>query len=147
MKEISAGTWLRWFAPLALVASFGLPWLGDTGLGIAVFLPLSHAAVFAGVQMFRSWRTAADDDDDYIRDHHPRIWRWLHPMGRFSYNSFASFNFLRGRYDDGTDERLQQIKARRVRSAWHFEAAVFLIPLCWGVAVWAAYLSGTWPKQ
>ncbi|MFC1738544.1 hypothetical protein ACFL1G_05785 [Planctomycetota bacterium] len=48
--------------------------------------------------------------DKYIQEHYPEIWKRFHPWGDRSYSNIYYLPFLRGKYDDGSDERLNRIK-------------------------------------
>jgi hypothetical protein len=67
----------------------------------------------------------------YLKANHPEIWKKLHPWGDFSINSFATLSLVFGRYDDGTDYTLNEIKLNRKANlkmlAWIF----LLVPVSW----------------
>jgi len=77
------------------------------------------------------WKFLPPPSDQYIRNHHPNLWKKLHPWGRFSHNDFAAWGFIFNRYDDGQDVNLQIIKQRYRRLAllqlWSF--ALFVVSL------------------
>lgn len=54
-------------------------------------------------------------DDEYIKQNYPEIWNRLHTgiTGKVSSlygNSFAGSKFITGKFDNGTDDRLNRIK-------------------------------------
>jgi hypothetical protein len=53
----------------------------------------------------------SDHDIKYIKIMYPEIWKRIYPRGHTMHqNPFAHMLFIRGKYDDGTDERLNEIK-------------------------------------
>jgi len=112
--------WLTVFSMLCgansvLVIVFGI-WNFD-GYFLAFILPFAHlfvVVVFYMVFGFYQLLTGRwiGDDEQYIKSNHPIIWKKLHPWGDNSRNDFTTIRFIKSRYDDGTDERLNQIKFR-----------------------------------
>ncbi len=73
--------------------------------------------------------------NEYIKTAYPDIWKKLHPWGDRSVNNFADWAFFAGKYDDGKDSKLNDIKLYFVTSglliAWPF----FIIPVATGIFV------------
>ena len=110
--------WLTFFSILCfvnsiLVIKFGF--FGDIG-GLSIFiLPFAHLSLIVVPFIFYSWYRLFRDkyigsDEQYIKDNYPVIWKKLRPRGDYTFNSFASIRFIKGKYDDGTDDRLNHIK-------------------------------------
>ena len=50
-------------------------------------------------------------DWQYVKDHYPQIFEKLDPLFQFGkYSKINHYNFLKGKFDDGKDEKLNQIK-------------------------------------
>jgi len=113
--------WLSFFSVVCVVNSilvirFGI-WNFD-GDSFAYVLPFAHTVVVVVTAMARTtWMfgrgtLGRDPDSLYIRENYPEIWRKLHPLGGNSWNGVAANRFLRFKYDDGADERLNDIRIR-----------------------------------
>ena len=104
------------FVNSVLVIKYGF-WDGDNCV-LAFLLPFAHCGVIVvsmmgyAIYWHFSGRQTSDPDSQYIKTNYPDIWKRFHPWGDYSCNTFASVLFIRGKYDDGTDERLNQIKFR-----------------------------------
>lgn len=105
--------WLSLFSALYLLLAIFTP---PVGLYVIVFqlITILHFICFLGVIIICSlpYYFTASPSDRYIRTHHAAIWQKLHPWGRSSGNTITLFDFLSGRYDDGSDENLTLIKLR-----------------------------------
>ena len=122
--------WLTFFSVFCgvnsvLVIVFGI-WNFD-GYFLAFILPFAHLAVIAVFYIvFGFYKLLIgrwiSDDEQYIKSNHPLIWDKLRTWGDYSYNTFTIIRFIKGKYDDGTDGRLNQIK---------FKYKVNLNLLCW----------------
>ena len=112
--------WLTIFSILCVVNSILVIVFGFwnfNGYFLAFILPFTHLGVvyvFYLVFILYKIRTGQlfDDYEQYIKNNYPIIWEKLHPWGDFSQNTFAATGFIRSRYDDGTDEKLNNIKFR-----------------------------------
>jgi len=106
--------WLSCFSLLCVVLAALAPLWGKGAVQFVIALPFIHGFLFVGVLSLCSLPSSLSSgpSDRYIREHHPALWQKLHPWGRLSYNSFTALGFMLGSYDDGSDERLQQIKHR-----------------------------------
>lgn len=125
--------WLSLFTLLCMAFAAIAPLWSKLAIQIALLLPVIHFVLFLGVLVLCSlpYYISQSPSDRYLHDHHPQIWKKLHPWGRFSNNSFTAWIFLFGGYDDGQDENLQLIK-RRCRwlvlfQLWSF--ALFVVPI------------------
>ena len=114
-----------------------LPLLGEDWFRTIILLPMVNCLTVWAVLAVWSWPwrpSGLDESSAYIKERYPEIWRRLHPGGH-GYNSLASFAFIAGRYDNGTDQRLNEIKAGAKRLSalawWPF----LLIPVTWVVAL------------
>ncbi len=93
-------------------------------LGIIWFFIITHTICY--------WiRQKIDEDSMYIKENYPSIWKKLHPVGDFSRDSFAGIQFLRGKYDDGTDEKLNQIKFSQIQNTKLILGTFFMVPVIW----------------
>ena len=147
--------WLTAFSILCgvnsvLVIVFGI-WSFD-GYFLAFILPFAHLFVVVAFYMvfgFYKFFTGRwiGDDEQYIKSNHPIIWKKLHPWGDNSYNSFTFIRFIKSRYDDGADEKLNHIKFKyKVNSnlmCWPF----FLTLVIWiSNLLLIAMLGWHWPE-
>lgn len=71
------------------------------------------------------------EDNDCIKNTHPSIWKELHPFGDSSRNSIAGLMFSRGKYDDGSDEKLNQIKFKQWVYFKLIMGTLIMVPLLW----------------
>lgn len=124
--------WFSFFSLLCVVLGVLAPLLSKFTIQIILCLPVLHCLLFWGVIILCSlpYYILPPPSDQYIRNHHPNLWKKLHPWGRFSHNDFAAWGFIFNRYDDGQDVNLQIIKQRYRRLAllqlWSF--ALFVVP-------------------
>ena len=114
--------WLKAFSILCLLSSLAIlfvPRLShDIGMTaydqFAMILPFAHFGIWAilwGVStLFNLGKTKSSLYSPYIKENYPSIWKKLHPWGDLSKNSFTGILFLRGKYDDGKDEVMNEIK-------------------------------------
>ena len=122
--------WLKFFtvacfANSVLVIKYGF-WDWD-GCFFAFLLPFLHVMAFVlfliGFDAYHRLRggETVDPDAKYIEENYPDIWkryrprdgdtrRLIIPFGPFGYPEAS--RFIRGKYDDGTDQRLNEIKLR-----------------------------------
>ena len=110
--------WLIFFSALCfansiLVIKFGF--LGDIGALLIFILPFAHVGLIVVPTMVYGWHRWITDnyignDEQYIKDNYPFIWKKLRPWGDNSISSLGSIRFIKSRYDDGTDDRLNRIK-------------------------------------
>ena len=70
--------------------------------------------------------------NDYIRDNYPDAWKAMHPFGDFSIDTFAVGRFLAGKFDDGNDEKINEIKFHAAVYQYLQVWAFFLIFIVWG---------------
>ena len=100
-----------------------------------MILPIINCVAVAIPLLVRSWDLSYGESSRHVKVRYPQIWKKLHPWGDLSYNPFAADSFMDGRYDDGTDSRLNAIKLafRHIKlfSFWAF----LLIPATWAIAV------------
>jgi hypothetical protein len=88
-----------------------------------------------------------DDDEQYIKSNHPVAWKKLHPWGDTSYCGFTYFRFIKGKYDDGTDERLNRIKfKRKVNSNLMFWPFLLTLVIWISNLLLIAMLGWHWPE-
>lgn len=122
--------WLIFFSALCfinsiLVIEFGF--FDDDGYFLAFILPFIHLGLitisFIAYSLYKLIRGRwLGGNERYIKCNYPVIWKKLHPWGDCSRNSFTFLRFIKDRYDDGTDDRLNQIK---------FEYKVGSNLICW----------------
>jgi len=110
--------WLTFFLTLCFVNSIlaiKFDFLDDYSYSFAFILPFAHTAlIIVSVMVYAGYRWAKDNfigkNEQYIKCYYPVIWKKLRPGGDFSYNIYAATRFLKGEYDDGTDDKLNHIK-------------------------------------
>ena len=127
--------WLWIASILCLLASLLTPLVGARLFLATMILPMINCVAVAIALFVRSWHYSYDESSRYIKERYPQIWKKLHPWGDLSYNPFAADSFMDGRYDDGTDLRLNAIKL----GLWHIKLfsfwAFLLIPATWAIVV------------
>lgn len=153
--------WLAFFSIFCFVNSIVVikfHFLDNVGYFLAFILPFAHCAVIFVTYILYNWygcfmaffRNDAHyligKDEQYIKSYHPIIWKKLHPWGDYSHNSFTFSRFIKGNYDDGTDDKLSQIKFKyKVNTnlmLWPF----FLVLVIWFFNLLLISLSG-WQWQ
>lgn len=75
--------------------------------GILLCLSLGFFIIEYLVGVFKK-----DEGIEYIRNSHQRIWIKLCPNKDYVFNNFAAILFYLGKYDDGSDKRLNLYKKR-----------------------------------
>jgi len=110
--------WLTFFSVLCfvnsiLVIKFGF--LDDNSCFFAFILPFAHTGlIVVSLMVYSAYRWSTDSfigkDEQYIKCNYPIIWKKLRPWGDCSGNGFATMRFIKGKYDDGTDDKLNHIK-------------------------------------
>ena len=147
--------WLTIFSILCVINSILVIVFGFwnfNGYFIAFILPFAHLCVvyvFYIVFVFNKILTGRwlGADERYIKSNYPNIWEKLHPWGDYSVNSFTAIRFLKNKYDDGTDERLNQIKFR-----YKVNSNLLLWPFFLTLVIWMsnllliAFLGWYWPE-
>lgn len=107
--------WFSLFTFICLVNTIVLFFRGPDYSGVVIFVPFAHLMAVVVVYMVYSlywwFHIAKNPDLQYIKNKYPDIWKRLHPWGDYSINGFASILFHAGKYDDGSDENLNRIKA------------------------------------
>ena len=88
----------------------------ENGYLLAFLLPFIHCGITVLAWMvygiiYHGSEKKSGIDGEYIRQNYPQIWKKLHPWGEGLYNGFRTHIFMKGKYDDGTDETLNEIKA------------------------------------
>jgi len=98
-----------------LVIEFEL--YGGEDHGFAIFFPiisfsiLYFAFITYGLARFMPYSKWLGVDSKYVKEKYPDIWKRVAPdKCRPLRDSFFYFGFIRGRYDNGGDERLNHIK-------------------------------------
>lgn len=69
--------------------------------------------------------------DKYIEEHYPDIWKRFHPWGPRSWSTFYGLPFVMGKYDDGSDERLNRIKFDSKVNSLLLLWTMLLSPVVW----------------
>ena len=88
---------------------------------------------FFSVLNFRDFRK--DEASQYIEKQMPDLWKRLHPWGKYSHNGFAYISFLSGKYDDGSDQKLNIIKKDEKENVLFLLWVLLLTPVSWGINV------------
>jgi len=115
---------------------------GGEDYAFAIALPFWHfggliCLSFICTMFFRK----GEEDSRYIEKSYPEIWNKLHPFGkRMYFNTFGNINFIRGKYDNGTDEKLSCIKSRRKWEFYLILGAVFSMLLSIFVSIGLIYI-------
>lgn len=81
----------------------------------------------------KGWNTGSHSP--YIKENYPEIWQKLHPWGGRSHNSIATFAFMGGEYDDGSDEKLNQIKFNLKNQIWLIIWPVIICLATWMLGI------------
>jgi hypothetical protein len=84
-------------------------------VSIVILLPFIHLLMVTIISIIRliCWRLKIykDPNYEYIKNSYPDIWIRIFSAGdNRTGNNFAAFSFLRGKYDDGSDNKLNQVK-------------------------------------
>lgn len=69
----------------------------------------------------------------YIKEEYPGIWKKLHPAGVYSYTFTTFWAFVRGKYDNGFDERLNLIKSNEKEKLRFIIWVNLLTPVFWAI--------------
>ena len=121
-KQKALAAWYCYFFIICLINSvlIFVFRLYDDDFYLAFFLPFAHLGIaVVGYIIWGLTNTVKtlsysygllSDENKYIIEKYPTIWLKLHPLGEFSRNDFAFIAFLRGKYDDGSDDKLNEIK-------------------------------------
>ena len=110
--------WLTFFSVLCfvnsiLVIKFGF--LGDFGAILIFTLPFAHMGlIIVPLFVYRGYAYITGNylskDEQYIKSNHPDIWKKIHPRNDYTFTFLGGSRFIKGRYDDGSDDQLNQIK-------------------------------------
>ena len=84
---------------------------GGEYIGFAMGLPVLAIGVLLGAYGIYLWIGKRDIYSEYIKSNYPEIRRNVADTRIFTYGFF-----IRGKYDDGTDEKLNQIKLEAKRN-------------------------------
>ena len=76
----------------------------------------------------------------YIIQKYPSIWKRLHPVGKYSHNIFAYWNFVKGKYDKGEDNKLEAIKQNEGEKLNFFLWVNLLSPASWMLSLLSIFL-------
>ncbi|MCX5665507.1 MAG: hypothetical protein NT036_00430 [Candidatus Omnitrophica bacterium] len=83
------------------------------------------------IMMSERQKDGSDPSDSYIKLNYPDIWKKLHPLGGRSWNGFELKAFLNDKYDNLSDNKLQEIK-KGLKEFLHFQwAAILSWPIFW----------------
>lgn len=131
--------WMRIFTPIALSNAVLLYFFNapeyPTYENISILLPFANCGAMCGVFMIYGvyWWSNYDNyiETQYLKEKYPEIWKKLHPWGDWSVNGFAGLFFIFGRYDDGSDDKLNQIKLNQKANAKLLCWIFFLVPVSW----------------
>jgi hypothetical protein len=131
--------WMKIFTPICIANSF-LPYFFNAVQYpsyeyFVMSLPVVNLAVICLILFIHTLYWWLDYEKyfetQYLKNNYPAIWKKLHPWGHFSINGFAGICFLLGKYDDGGDEKLNQIKQNQ-KENWKMILWVFLlVPVVW----------------
>jgi uncharacterized membrane protein YbhN (UPF0104 family) len=104
---------------------------------VICFILLILIAILSVIN-FRNFRK--DGASQYLEKQMPDLWKRLHPWGNYSHNGFAYISFLRGKYDNGSDQKLNIIKRNEKENVLFLLWVLLLTPLSWGVNVSIIFL-------
>ena len=135
--------WLKIFSGICLINSFLLFFFNGPEYPnyeeFSMFLPFAHCGIvciFLIIYGIYDWiNLDKNADAQYIKNNYQKIWNNLHPWGDYSYNSLASIQFLRGKYDDGSDEKLNKIKFSHKINFKLILWTFFLVPIIWFINI------------
>ena len=71
------------------------------------------------------------EDNDCIKNTYPSIWKELRPFNDSSRNSFSGLMFSRGKFDNGSDEKLNQIKFKQLVYFKLIMGTLIMLPVLW----------------
>lgn len=131
-------TWLKIIIIVCCINSFLLFIFKSTKFQLfAMLFPFVNCGIidiiFIVIVFFKLKEYGKDKSSEYIRKTHPNIWKRLHPLGKYSHNFFAYWSLIRGKFDDGSDEKLNEIKSSE-KAKVHFILWVNLLtPFFWVV--------------
>jgi uncharacterized membrane protein YbhN (UPF0104 family) len=101
----------------------------------SMFLPFGHLGLFVIIYFIYTVYYYAtlkkNEDSQYVKNKYSDIWSRLHPAGDISYNTFEWRKFLKGKYDDGSDDRLNRIKFKQRIYSRIIIWAFLLVPVIW----------------
>lgn len=114
--------WMTFFTVLCFVNSvlvIKFDYFDFNAEVFAFLLPFVHVGIIIVCSMvyvmFRWCRDSfIGDDEQYIKSNYPDVWKKLRPWGDTSHNGFTTLRFIKGKYDDGTDDRLNLIKSKYI---------------------------------
>lgn len=107
--------WLKVITFLCLMNAIMLFFIEIKAFYFFAFLfPLANSVVsnvIFGVLILLNMRMHYKvENSQYIINKYPHIWKKLHPLGKYSHNFIAYWNFIKGKYDKGEDDKLEAIK-------------------------------------
>jgi hypothetical protein len=97
--------------------------IGFTFITFAIFLVFFQIFRYAHFVPYDKW---LGSDSDYVKENYPEIWKLFAPHLQ-SWRVTPLLRFLRGRYDDGTDERLNRVKQEMNDNHWILGGGFFLM--------------------
>jgi len=97
-------------------------------LPIVLFFAVSFCYILYMHISFLPYNKFLGTDTEYIKDKYPELWEKLYPYGK-SWSSWHRFWFIRDRYDDGQDERLNRVKQEIIANTNIFGGGFLLLIL------------------
>ena len=83
--------------------------------------------------LFSFKKYGKDKNSLYIKSKYPQVWKRLHPFGKYSQNTIAYFSLLRGKFDNGTDDKLNKIKCHEKEKINFILWVNLLTPFFWAI--------------
>ncbi|MGA1870962.1 MAG: hypothetical protein ACMUJM_20690 [bacterium] len=106
----------------------------------AMIAPFVHGIVFAmGLNIYAAIHFNKGTSMEYIQEKHPEIWYKISKHGAWGAH-YTIASFVKGKYDDGKDKRLNEIKHRLQKTRWMVAWSFFLIFGSWMLNIFAIIL-------
>ncbi len=130
--------WIKIATILCCINSLALFFFNSKGFSLYTMLfPFFNCGiiniVFLFFILFNLKKLGKDENSQYIREKKHGIWRRLHPVGKYSHNFFAYWAFISGKYDNGSDERLNTIKCNEKEKVHFILWVNLLTPIFWTI--------------
>jgi hypothetical protein len=100
-----------------------------------MLLPFVHCAIVAVSFSIYCLLNVDNRDSLYIKNNYPQIWKKLHPWGDLSRNNISDLAYIKGKYDDGSDEELNNIKSNRRVTTQVILRTFLLVPVSWMINI------------
>jgi len=143
--KITKWKWLKLFALVCLFLSVILPQLGELGFKIIMLIPFIHLGIiwidiiFTGLS--KSFKGKAYEEEYYIRDNYPELWKKCHPWGDSSYNSLGYISLYKTKTDD--PKLIKIIEKSKNNDKWML-SVFLLVPIIWLISGLSFYFNNVY---